>query len=52
MKHLGRKIIRAIEEENETIPAELLSEVPNYQLIEDPSRSQAENENVCGRTDQ
>ena len=35
MKHLGRKIIRAIEAENGTIPAELLGEVPNYQLIED-----------------
>ncbi|WP_144349513.1 IS1182 family transposase [Sporomusa termitida] len=35
MKHLGRRIIRAIEKENGVIPAELISEVPDYKLIED-----------------
>lgn len=35
MKHLARKIIKAIEEENGEIPSELIGEVPNYKLIED-----------------
>ncbi|WP_188397868.1 IS1182 family transposase [Sporomusa sp. GT1] len=35
MKHLARRIIKAIEEENGEIPSELIGEVPNYKLIED-----------------
>lgn len=35
MKHLARRIIKAIEEENGEIPSELVGEVPNYKHIED-----------------
>lgn len=35
MKHLAKNIIKSVEEESGTIPADLIGEVPNYKLIDD-----------------
>lgn len=39
MKHLARRIIKAIEEETGQVPPELIGQVPNYKSIEDHSEA-------------